>query len=136
MRTFTSSDGLTIRVGENAGENQELCKEAKQNDLWFHLEGRSSPHAILSVASGKAGKSSGVRTSVHECQQLVKHFSSARQARQASVIWIEAKWVSKNGVEDRVGAVTLKKSPQKASVVADEGTIEALLSQNGKSTSS
>lgn len=78
MRTFTSSDGLAIRVGENAVENQRLCKEAKQNDLWFHLEGQSSPHAILSVGSGKAGKSSGIRTSLHECQQLVKHFSSAR----------------------------------------------------------
>lgn len=78
MRTFTSSDGQAIRVGENAAENQQLCKEAKQNDLWFHLEGQSSPHAILAMGGGKARKSGDVRTSVHECQQLVKHFSSAR----------------------------------------------------------
>lgn len=78
MRAFTSGDGLSIRVGENAAENQRLCKEAKQNDLWFHLEGQSSPHAILSVRSGKQGKGNALRSSIHECQQLVKHFSSAR----------------------------------------------------------
>ena len=34
--------------------------------------------------------------------------------------------MSKNGVEDKVGAVTLKKTPKKTSVVADAGTIEKL----------
>ena len=78
MRTFISCDGLSIRVGENAEENQRLCKQAKQNDLWFHLEGQSSPHAILSVGGGRQGKNNALRSSLHECQQLVKHFSSAR----------------------------------------------------------
>lgn len=129
MRTFTSSDGLKIHLGENAAENQKLCKEARQNDIWFHLEGQSSPHAILSMGSGKQSKPSAWRTSLHECQQLVKHFSSTRQARQATVIWIEAKWVSKNGVEDKLGAVTLKKTPQHATVVSDEDTVNGLIAK-------
>lgn len=78
MKTFTSSDGLKIRVGENAAENQRLCKEARQNDLWFHLDGQSSPHAVLQVATGKKANASTMRSSIHECQQLVKHFSSAK----------------------------------------------------------
>lgn len=129
MRNFTSSDGLTIHMGENAAENQQLCKEARQNDIWFHLEGQSSPHAVLSLGSGKQPKPSTYRSSLRECQQLVKHFSSTRQARQASVIWIEAKWVSKNGVEDKLGAVSLKKAPQRAVVVSDEDTVNGLIAK-------
>jgi len=52
-----------------------------------------------------------------------------RDLQQVSVIWIEAKFVSKNGVEDKVGAVTLKKSPQKRGVVSDENTISDLLAR-------
>lgn len=43
------------------------------------------------------------------------------------MIWIESKFVSKNGVEDRVGAVTLKKAPNKVSVVQNEGTVSTLV---------
>lgn len=158
VRTFTSSDGLTIQVGENAGENQSLCRSAKQKDIWFHLDGSSSPHAILSVGDGKGRRDHSVR----ECCQLVKHYSSARfvmrdfqgsdggprhfteewpvsnflmfvaslvfrNMGQAVVIWIEAKWVSKSGVEDRLGAVTLKKSPNRVTVVTDDATLERVL---------
>lgn len=78
MRIVTSSQGMTIEVGENAQENQMLCKNARQNDLWFHLDGQSSPHAILSSPDGKAMSEARVRDSIHEAAQLVKYFSSAR----------------------------------------------------------
>lgn len=78
MRSVESSDGLVISVGENATENQNLCKRARQNDLWFHLEGQSSPHAILSAREGRAMTDANVRQSIHEASQLVKYFSSAR----------------------------------------------------------
>lgn len=83
MRTFISSDGLCIRVGENAAENEQLCKQARQNDLWFHLDGQASPHAVLTT---NGAKPAAVRRSIHECQQLVKHFSSARWGTSASKI--------------------------------------------------
>lgn len=132
MRTITSSDGLQIKIGENAVENQALCKEARQNDLWFHLENMSSPHAILSLTASKK-KISDVRESIHECAQLIKHFSKGKKMREVTVIFVEAKFVSKNGVENKLGAVSLKKTPTSRSVVFDEACVTALLSRVKKS---
>lgn len=129
MRTVTSSQGHTITIGENASENQGICKRARQNDLWFHLEGQSSPHAILSVAGGKAVTDNAVRDSIHEASQLVKHYSSAREVRSVGVIFIEAKFVSKNGVEDKIGAVTLKRAPRKRMTTTDEPALIDLLAR-------
>ncbi len=50
-----------------------------------------------------------------------------RNAARAYVIHIPAKFVSKNGVEDKVGAVTLKKKATRIAVVNDEGALERLL---------
>lgn len=78
MRIIESSDALTITIGENADENQNLCKRARQNDLWFHLDGQPSPHAILTAPAGKKMSDTQIRQSIHEASQLVKYFSSAR----------------------------------------------------------
>jgi predicted ribosome quality control (RQC) complex YloA/Tae2 family protein len=122
VRIFQTEDGSKIAVGENAAENEELCKRANQRDIWFHLENAPSPHAILSV-EGKGGPS---RDSIIDAQQLVKYFSKRRDTSSASVIWIEAKFVS-GGKEDKLGAVGLKKKPSQALVVFDERTMMRLL---------
>lgn len=53
--------------------------------------------------------------------------SAIRRARQVNVIWIEAKFVSKSGAEDKVGAVSLKKAANRVGIVEDERTLEVLL---------
>ena len=73
VRTFTTESGKSIQVGENAGENQRLCKEARQNDEWFHLDGGPSPHVILQ----NQGKPM-TRDEIHDCAQLVKHYSKQK----------------------------------------------------------
>jgi predicted ribosome quality control (RQC) complex YloA/Tae2 family protein len=122
VRTFSTSSGATVQVGENAAENENLCKRAKQNDLWFHLDNAPSPHAVLHVET-KSGPS---REDIHDAQQLTKYFSSLRDAGQANVIYLEAKWVS-GSKEDKTGSVALKKAPTRASVVYNEQTITRLL---------
>lgn len=77
MRSLKSSDGLEIRIGENAKENDAICKQAGQNDIWFHLENGSSPHVILEVG-GKKKAYKDIRDSIHECTQLVKYFSKQK----------------------------------------------------------
>ena len=126
VRHFVSSTGLSIKVGQNAQENQKLCREARQKDLWFHLEKCPSPHAILEIGNSKASELS---SSIRDCALLVKHFSKKKTAPQASVIYIEAKLVSKSGVEDKTGAVSLKKSPKKVSVYNNEEALKRLLSK-------
>lgn len=43
------------------------------------------------------------------------------------MIWIEAKFVSKNGAEDKVGTISLKKAANRVGVVTDDRTVGALL---------
>lgn len=54
-------------------------------------------------------------------------FDICSDSAQAAVMFVEAKFVSKNGVGDSLGAVTLKKAPRKRSVVSDESTVTELL---------
>lgn len=122
VRAFIASDGSRIEVGENASENEALCKRARQRDIWLHLDNSPSPHAIITV-DGKGGPS---RDALHDAQQLVKYFSKQRDTAQAHVIYIEAKWVS-SGKEDKTGSVSLKKQPTKVTVVYNEETVSRLL---------
>lgn len=78
MRTVTSSEGLVITIGENAAENDAICKNARQNDRWLHLENGPSPHVIISLADGKAVSDVSINHSIHEAAQMLKHFSSQR----------------------------------------------------------
>ena len=128
VRIFTSNVGLTIKVGENATENQQLCRQARQKDLWFHLENSPSPHAILEVGNGS---DSDVKASLRDGALLVKHFSKKRDLPRATVIYINAKFVSKDGAEDKMGSVSLKKAPNKINVSDDEALLNQLL-QNKK----
>lgn len=57
------------------------------------------------------------------------HVRAHSEAAQATVIVIEAKFVSKQGVEDRTGAVTLKHAPRQRAVVTDHSTLQELLSR-------
>lgn len=36
-----------IIIGQNQAENDNIIKNANQNDLWFHLNDLSGPHIIL-----------------------------------------------------------------------------------------
>lgn len=61
MKTYyiTLNDkNYKVLIGQNALENDQLVKQSKQNDLWFHLNGNlSSPHIILETQGDKIKKS-------------------------------------------------------------------------------
>lgn len=121
VRVFLSEDGSTISCGENAAENEKLVRQAKQRDIWFHLDDQPSAHVLLTVT----GKKGAARESIHDAQQLCKYFS-ARQASSSRVIYIDAKAVT-NPKESKTGSVALKKQPTKVNVVYDESAVERLL---------
>jgi len=121
VRRFTTESGKAVLLGENAGENEKLCKDARQNDEWFHLDAGASPHAILQCG-GKLE-----RGDIHDCAQLVKHFSKQRKSPRAFVQHIACKFVSKNGCYDDKGKVTLKKKASRVAVVPDENTLTRLV---------
>ncbi len=45
--SFTTTDGLTVRVGRNNRQNDSLTGSAERNDLWFHIKGFHGSHVIL-----------------------------------------------------------------------------------------
>lgn len=45
--------GYVIRVGENQIENDELLRASEPDDVWVHVSGRPSAHAVVSNPSGK-----------------------------------------------------------------------------------
>ena len=40
-------EGINYLIGENAQDNWDILKEAKQNWIWFHLDNFSSPYVIM-----------------------------------------------------------------------------------------
>ncbi|OSX76281.1 hypothetical protein BU14_0200s0036 [Porphyra umbilicalis] len=133
VRHFVSDDGIRIAVGENAAQNQALVGAARQNDEWVHLAAGPSAHALVALTGVSPTPSPAtVRAAVADAGQLVKHYSpAARGVAAVGIIHCAAKFVSKKGVEDAVGAVTLKKAPTTVVVVRNEEALARLLGSGG-----
>lgn len=130
VRHFVSGDAIPIAVGENAAENQALVGAARQNDVWVHLAAGPSAHALVALTglAPPPPTAAAVRAAVADAGQLVKHYSpAARGVPSAGIIHCPAKYVSKKGVEDATGAVTLKRAPSTVVVVRSEEALERLL---------
>ena len=47
--TYTTTDGLTVRVGRNNLQNDALTGSADKRDLWFHIKKFHGSHVILTT---------------------------------------------------------------------------------------
>jgi predicted ribosome quality control (RQC) complex YloA/Tae2 family protein len=47
MKTYTSLDGIKIKVGENAKENDELTMSSYPKEWWMHIDGCPGSHVIV-----------------------------------------------------------------------------------------
>lgn len=45
--TYTTTDGMTVRVGRNNLQNDALTASAEKKDLWFHIKKFHGSHVIL-----------------------------------------------------------------------------------------
>eukprot|EP00566_Odontella_aurita_P024859 CAMPEP_0113559594 /NCGR_PEP_ID=MMETSP0015_2-20120614/18980_1 /TAXON_ID=2838 /ORGANISM="Odontella" /LENGTH=95 /DNA_ID=CAMNT_0000461241 /DNA_START=272 /DNA_END=556 /DNA_ORIENTATION=+ /assembly_acc=CAM_ASM_000160 len=94
VMSFLAEDGTPLLVGQNAQENDLLCRRASQLDLWFHLDNRPSPHVILQLSARTGAKKGDASPdAIRDACQLVKHHSRGRDRRspESAVIYIEAK---------------------------------------------
>jgi predicted ribosome quality control (RQC) complex YloA/Tae2 family protein len=78
---LTSSDGLTIYLGKNKYENEDLIRCAHPEDIWFHVSDYSSAHVYLRMeVLPYESRAQGIYfdlnalppQSVDECIQLTK----------------------------------------------------------------
>jgi len=116
---YAALSGARILVGQSAAENDALCAAAEPNDLWFHLEGDSSPHIILQCAGEPCAQA------IADCCQLCKSHSKKKAAKWAKVIWLPSRSVKKvRG--DAPGTVRLSQQPASATVGIDTEVLERL----------
>ena len=90
MKTYKSLDGILIKVGENAKENDDLTFSSYPNEWWMHVDGGAGSHviichrentipketkrdaALLAVRHSKASNMKSVRVNLVRIDQVVK----------------------------------------------------------------
>jgi len=89
--SFISSDGLTIFVGKNNGQNDRLTlKTAAANDMWLHARGIPGSHVIIKKQQGEIPEST-----LLEAASLAAYHSRARMGGNADVDYTQARHVRK-----------------------------------------
>ncbi|MEK6546165.1 MAG: NFACT RNA binding domain-containing protein, partial [Nitrospinota bacterium] len=91
-RTFRSSDGLTIFVGKNNRQNDELTfRIAKGNDMWLHVRDFPGSHVVIQTG----GRKDIPRESLLDAAALAVYFSKLKSAEKGNVIYTLRKYVRK-----------------------------------------
>lgn len=91
-RTFRSSDGLTIFVGKNNRQNDELTfRIAKGDDIWLHVRDFPGSHVVIQTG----GRKDIPRESLLDAAALAVYFSKLKSAEKGNVIYTLRKYVRK-----------------------------------------
>lgn len=69
--------GYKICVGENQKENDVLLRTSDLDDIWVHISGRPSAHAVVSNPSGKKIP----RKVIKRACCIVKQYSSSKSEK-------------------------------------------------------
>lgn len=87
---FVSSDGITIRVGKNNRQNEQLTlRDAKPDNLFLHAKSMPGSHVIIDF-SGEPPE-----TTLREAAMLAAYYSTARQSGSVPVDYTARRHVKK-----------------------------------------
>jgi len=87
--TLRSPDGLTILVGKNSRQNEEVTfRRASADDLWLHARGVPGAHVIV-----KSGGQDVPEATLRQAAGLAAYYSQARQATRAAVDYTQRRHV-------------------------------------------
>lgn len=88
--TFTTSGGLTIKVGKNNKENDSLTASADKWDLWFHIKGFHGSHVIL-YTNGEEPSSEEYT----EAARIAAYHSEKRGSENVGVDYTQVRYLKK-----------------------------------------
>lgn len=93
FRRFVSVEGYPILCGRNNKENDRLSiRVARGNDLWLHIgRQQAGSHVVVRIPKGKTASLETLLDAGH----VAVHFSKARGAAVAEVVYTQAKHVRK-----------------------------------------
>ena len=76
------SAAIRLLVGKSAADSDELCRQAKGNDLWLHVVGSTGSHVIIPARDLKVPPLPGL---IRAAAILAVHFSKLRADQSAEV---------------------------------------------------
>ncbi len=79
--SFTTTDGLLVRVGRNNKQNDSLTGSADRNEIWFHIKGFHGSHVILTPN----GNEEPTDRDYNEALMLAAYYSEKRGSRNVEV---------------------------------------------------
>lgn len=79
--SFTTTDGLLVRVGRNNKQNDALTGSAERNEIWFHIKGFHGSHVILTPD----GNEEPTDRDYNEALMLAAYYSEKRGSRNVEV---------------------------------------------------
>ena len=91
MKTYTSFDGIKIKVGENAKENDDLTLSSYPNEWWLHTDGGPGSHVIICHEENTIPKETK-----RDAAFLAAHHSKASNSRMVRVNLVRVDQVIKD----------------------------------------
>lgn len=79
--SFTTDDGLLVRVGRNNKQNDQLTGSADRNEIWFHIKGFHGSHVILTPN----GNEEPTDRDYNQALMLAAYYSEKRGSRNVEV---------------------------------------------------
>ena len=89
--SFTTTDGLLVRVGRNNRQNDYLTGGADRNDLWFHIKGFHGSHVILTPNESEEPTDRDYT----EAAMLAAYYSEKRGSRNVEVDYTRVRCLKK-----------------------------------------
>lgn len=103
------SDNLWARVGRSASENDELFRQAKDRDLWFHVRGQAGAHVWIPRGQPELGAKAEASEKILRLGcQLALINSKASESGSAFVDFTERRYLKK--IAGTEGAVRILRS--------------------------
>jgi predicted ribosome quality control (RQC) complex YloA/Tae2 family protein len=91
MLEYTSQDGIAIRVGQNAKENDHLTASSSPRYWWMHVSGCSGAHVVVCYEGEqlpKETKRDAMVLAVHHSQAPDSKMTSVDLTRVEHVLWM------------------------------------------------
>ena len=108
MKTETfiyDNNEYIIQIGKNKNENWELIDNASNTDIWFHIEGQSSCHVVL---TNEDLVKNVPRQVIKRCAYLCKINSAAKTMSKCNVNYAPISSVIKTNIVGQVNVQSYK----------------------------
>lgn len=94
FRKFIVAGGLSVLVGKNAKQNDELTtKFAKKEDIWLHARGVPGSHVVLQIIGAK--NKQVPKEAIEQAAEIAAFYSDAKTQSIAPVSYTQRKFVRK-----------------------------------------